>query len=188
MTSPATLKWQMQRGAVCLRLAALLVNLAAVISFAWSQERHDMGEVLSSDLGHHTVTPATGTTEYACIWALIIFCMELSTPVTFHPGFYIFFDLAAWVSVLIGVIWFLLFMNPYYSGDGYQCGRDYKECNGKLVADVEMFASAMALLGVVIHFGFFVWVCRATDKRRKSEQLARKGGGADGDAFGGLKV
>lgn len=89
-------------------------------------------------------------TAYACTWALIVFILELSVP-DIHPGFYITFDLFAWVGVFIGVLFFLLLQEPYYSGDGYSCPDSYGYCSlGKTVASVEIFGAAMAYLGVYV--------------------------------------
>ncbi|KAI9375911.1 hypothetical protein BJX61DRAFT_41302 [Aspergillus egyptiacus] len=154
------------------RAVAMIASLAAVIAFAYSQGQHDGGEVETSDLGHHVVTPATGTTEYGFIWSLVILSIELATPVPIHPGIYIAFDFIAFAAMTVGIALYLAIHEPYYSGDGYSCGRYYPECNGKQVANVEHFATAMGFLAVIIHFGFFVWACRAADKLRKSQRAA----------------
>ncbi|KAL2812334.1 hypothetical protein BDW59DRAFT_155311 [Aspergillus cavernicola] len=182
MESSASTKWHTQRLSICLRFVAMFASLIAVITFGYSQGRHDNDEVMVSDLGHHVVTPATGTTEYAFIWSLVIATIELSTPVPIHPGIYIAFDFIAFGAVTAAVIVYLLIQAPYYSGDGYSCGRDYPDCDGKQLANIEHFATAMALLAVVIHFGFFVWACRATDKLRKSRRVSKKQGLSNGEA------
>ncbi|KAL4783808.1 hypothetical protein BJX76DRAFT_357593 [Aspergillus varians] len=174
MESPASTKWHTQRVSVCLRFVALIASLAAVIAFAYSQNLHDMEVVTTADMGHHMVTQATGTTEYAFIWSLIIISIELSTPVDLHPGIYVTFDLIAWVAPAIGICLYLASMEPYYAGDGYSCGRDYRDCDGKQIANVEHFGSAMGFLAVIVHFGFFVRACRATDKLRKSQRTWKK--------------
>lgn len=152
---------------IYLRFVALIASLAAVAGFSYSQVNHDNEMVLTADLGHHMVTPATATvsqssmasrttallillqTQYAFIWSLIIIPIELSTPVALHPGIYVAFDLLAWTTVTVGVVLYLLFMWPYYTGDGYTtCGRDYPDCESNHVAAVEHFATAMALLVV----------------------------------------
>ena len=46
---------------ISLRFVAVIASLAAVICFGKSQGLHDIGAVESADLGHHLVTPATGT-------------------------------------------------------------------------------------------------------------------------------
>ncbi|KAL4916760.1 hypothetical protein BDW62DRAFT_185545 [Aspergillus aurantiobrunneus] len=172
MASSASTKWHSQPVAIGLRFLALVSSLAALVAFAYSQNRHDLEAVLVSDLGFHAVTPATGTIEYAFIWALIIVSIELSTPFALHPGLYVAFDLIAWLGVAVGVFMYLGVMEPYYTRP-YTCGRDYPDCNGKQVADVEHFATAMALLTLVINFGFFVVACRATDKLRKSQRVVK---------------
>ncbi|KAL4994644.1 hypothetical protein BDV10DRAFT_188845 [Aspergillus recurvatus] len=175
MESPASTQWRAHRASICIRSIALVASLAAVIAFAYSQNVHDRGVVVTQDLGHHLVTPATGTTEYAFIWSLIILSIELSLPIDLHPGIYVAFDLLAWAAVATGVSLYLGIQEPYYTGNGYTCGRDYPECDGKRVASVEHFGTAMGFLAIVIHFGFFVLACRATDKLRKSRHLSRKG-------------
>ncbi|KAL4987370.1 hypothetical protein BDW68DRAFT_177860 [Aspergillus falconensis] len=175
MESPASSQWRAHRVSICLRSLALLASLAAVVAFAYSQDAHDRGVVVTQDLGHHLVTPATGTTEYAFIWSLIILSIELSSPTDLHPGIYVAFDLLAWAAVAAGVSLYLGVQEPYYTGDGYTCGGVYPDCDGKRVARVEHFGTAMGFLAIVIHFGFFVWACRATDKLRKSQRVSRKG-------------
>ncbi|KAL4735128.1 hypothetical protein BDV11DRAFT_39893 [Aspergillus similis] len=175
MEFPASTQRRVPRVSIYFRCLALVASLAAVISFAYSQDAHDRGVVLTEDLGHHLVTPATGTTEYAFIWSLIILSIELSSPVDIHPGIYVAFDFLAWAAVATGVSLYLGIQEPYYTGDGYACGRDYRECDGKRVASVEHFGTAMGFLAVVIHFGFFVWACRATDKVRKSQRVLKEG-------------
>ncbi|KAL6231233.1 hypothetical protein BDW75DRAFT_244083 [Aspergillus navahoensis] len=175
MESPASTRWRAHRVSICLRSLALVTSLAAVIAFAYSQDAHDRGVVVTQDLGHHLVTPVTGTAEYAFIWSLIILSIELSSPVDLHPGIYIVFDLLAWATVATGVSLYLGIHEPYYTGDGYTCGRGYPDCDGKRVANVEHFGTAMGFLVIVIHFGFFVRACHATDKLRKSQHAPRKG-------------
>ncbi|KAL3470331.1 hypothetical protein BJX99DRAFT_239719 [Aspergillus californicus] len=178
MDSPAPVytKRCTQRLSIWLRFVAMIASLVAVIAFGYAQYRHDNEEVVLSDLGHHVVTPATGTTEYAFIWSLMVVAIELSTPVPIHPGIYVAFDLIAFLAVTVGVAIYLAIMSPYYSGDGYRCGRLFADCDGKQLANVEHFATAMAFLGAVIHLGFFVMACRATDKLRKSQRVVKKQG------------
>ncbi|KAL4757817.1 uncharacterized protein BDW70DRAFT_105910 [Aspergillus foveolatus] len=178
MEFPASTQRRVHHVSIYLRCLVLIASLAAVISFAYSQDAHDRGVVLTEDLGHHLVTPATGTTEYAFIWSLIILSIELSSPVAIHPGVYVAFDFLAWTAVATGLSLYLAMHEPYYTGDGYTCGRDYREyrdCDGKQIASVEHFGTAMGFLAVVIHFGFFVWACRATDKLRKSQRVLKEG-------------
>ncbi|KAL2860969.1 uncharacterized protein BJX67DRAFT_386127 [Aspergillus lucknowensis] len=178
MESPAKAKWQTQRLSICLRSIAMVASLAAVVSFAYSQDLHDREVVETADLGHHVVTPATGTTEYAFIWSLIILAVELATPVPIHPAIYIAFDFIAFAAVTVALCLYLALIEPYYSGDGYTCARLEPGCNGKQVANVEHFATAMGFLAVIIHFGFFAWACRATDKLRKTQRLQSLRNGA----------
>ncbi|RDW76863.1 uncharacterized protein DSM5745_06855 [Aspergillus mulundensis] len=173
MESPASTQWRSHRLSICLRSVALVASLAGVIAFAYSQDLHDRGIVLTEDLGHHLISPATGTIEYSFIWTLIILSIELSTPLDLHPGLYVAFDFIAWAAVTVGLCLYLAIMQPYYTGDGYTCGRGYR-CNGKRVANVEHFGTAMGFLAVLIHFGFFVWACRATDRLRKSRRVSKK--------------
>ena len=61
MESTPTRKWHLQLFPVSLRFVAMLASLAAVICFGYSQGLHDTEVVEVADLGHHVVTPATGT-------------------------------------------------------------------------------------------------------------------------------
>ncbi|KAL4899843.1 hypothetical protein BDW74DRAFT_106508 [Aspergillus multicolor] len=171
---PVSTQWRSHRVSIGLRSIALVASLAGIIAFAYSQDLHDRGVVLTEDLGHHIVTPSTGTIEYSFIWSLIILSIELSNPLDLHPSLYVAFDFLAWAAVTVGLCLYLAIMEPYYTGDGYTCGRGYRDCNGKRVANVEHFGTAMGFLAVVIHFGFFVWACSAADKLRKSQHVSKK--------------
>lgn len=74
--------------------------------------------------------------------------IRLATPTPIHPAIYLTFDFIAWAGLLAMLIMYLLFMTVYNEGDGYSCSRYYRgdECIGKLVADAEHFATAMAFL------------------------------------------
>ncbi|OGM40829.1 hypothetical protein ABOM_010554 [Aspergillus bombycis] len=158
------------RTSVCLRFAAAISSLAALIAFGYSQSMFESDMVIVEDLGHAVVSPVTGAAEYTFVWSLIIASIELSLPVPIHPAIYLTFDLFAWAALVITLIIYLMLMEPYYTGDGYSCGiNGGPNCDGKLVANVEHFGTAMAFIAVVIHFGFFVWACRATHKTRKSD-------------------
>ncbi|KAL2851882.1 hypothetical protein BJY01DRAFT_107169 [Aspergillus pseudoustus] len=172
LDSPASIKWRTQRLPICLRFTTIIASLAAVISFGYTQGLHDREVVTSPDLGQHLITPVTGTTEYAFIWSLIIFSVELATPIPFHPGIYIAFDFIAFAAVSVALCLYLALMEPYFTG-GYTCGRLEPDCDGKQAANVEFFGTAMGFVAVIIHFGFFVWACRATDKLRKSQRVAK---------------
>ncbi|KAL3462255.1 hypothetical protein BJX64DRAFT_259516 [Aspergillus heterothallicus] len=172
MDSPAHIKWRSQRLSICLRFVTILASLAAVTSFGYTQDLHDRDVLTAADLGHHLVTPATGTTEYALVWSLIIFSVELATPVPIHPGIYIAFDFIAFAALTVALSLYLAIMEPYFTG-GYECGRLEPGCDGKQAANVEHFGTAMGFLAAIIHFGFFVWACRATDKLRKSQRVAK---------------
>ncbi|KAL4957570.1 hypothetical protein BDW69DRAFT_156113 [Aspergillus filifer] len=157
MENPASIKWRSHRVTLSLRFIAFISSLASVIAFGWSQQKHDRNIVETSDLGHHVIAPVTGTIEYTLIWSLIIIPVELSTPITLHPALAVAFDLIAWAAPLATVCIYLALHGPYYSGDGYSCGNmAYGECNGKQVANVEHFGTAMLFLAVVIHFVLFV--------------------------------
>ncbi|KAL2812952.1 hypothetical protein BJX63DRAFT_395310 [Aspergillus granulosus] len=172
MVSPARIKWRTQRPSLCLRFVTIVTSLAAVISFGYTQGLHDRDVLTAADLGHHLITPVTGTTEYALIWSLIIFSIELATPIPTHPGIYIAFDFIAFAAVAVALSLYLALMEPYLTG-GYDCGRLEPGCDGKQAANIEHFGTAMGFLAVIIHFGFFVWACRATDKLRKGQQVAK---------------
>ncbi|KAL4793763.1 hypothetical protein BDV19DRAFT_213263 [Aspergillus venezuelensis] len=175
MESPASIKWRSHWVTLCLRFIAFIASLASVIAFGWSQGKHDGNIVVTSDLGHHFIAPVTGTIEYTLIWSLIIIPVELSTPITLHPALSVTFDLIAWAAPLATVCIYLALHGPYYSGDGYPCGREaYGDCNGRQVANVEHFGTAMLFLAVAIHFGLFVMACRATDKLRKGQRGENK--------------
>ncbi|KAJ0426697.1 hypothetical protein BJY00DRAFT_339 [Aspergillus carlsbadensis] len=172
MESSASIKWRTQRLSLSLRFVTIIASLAAVISFGYTQGLHDRDVLTAADLGHHIVTPVTGTTEYALVWSLIIFSVELATPGPIHPGIYIAFDFIAFAAVTVALCLYLAFMEPYYTG-GYSCGRTEPDCDGKQAAYVEHFGTAVGFIAVIIHFGFFVWACRATDKLRKSLRVTK---------------
>ncbi|KAL4933210.1 uncharacterized protein BDV17DRAFT_286887 [Aspergillus undulatus] len=179
MESPATIKWRTQRISICLRFVALIVSLAGVIAFGWAQGQHDgqQPEVLTEDLGNHLLAPVTGTIEYTLIWSLIIIPVELSTPTVLQPGLYVAFDLIAWIAPSVAVSLYLAIQEPYYTGEGYTCGRNASpSCDGKEVANVEHFGTAMVFLAIIIHLGLFAAACRATDKLRKSQRVSTKEG------------
>ncbi|KAL2843569.1 hypothetical protein BJX68DRAFT_270064 [Aspergillus pseudodeflectus] len=172
MGSSASFKWRSQRLSLCLRFVTIVASLAAVISFGYTQDLHDRDVLTAADLGHPVIAPVTGTTEYALVWSLIIFSVELATPTPIHPGIYIAFDFIAFAAVTVALCLYLAIMKPYYTG-GYTCGRTEPDCNGKQAAYVEHFGTAVGFVAVIIHFGFFVWACRATDKLRKSLRVAK---------------
>ncbi|KAL4963699.1 uncharacterized protein BDV14DRAFT_176188 [Aspergillus stella-maris] len=175
MENPASIKWRSHRVTLSLRFVAFIASLASVIAFGWSQGNHDGNIVETSDLGNHVIAPVTGTIEYTLIWSLIIIPVELSTPVTLHPALSVTFDLLAWAAPLVTVCIYLALHEPYYSGDGYSCGNMAgRECNGKQVANVEHFGTAMLFLAVIIHFTLFVMACRATDNLRKGQRGEKK--------------
>ncbi|KAL4940281.1 hypothetical protein BDV06DRAFT_196963 [Aspergillus oleicola] len=175
MENPASIKWHSDRVTLSLRFIAFISSLAAVIAFGWSQNEHDQNRVETSDLGHHVIAPVTGTIEYTMIWSLIIIPIELSTPMTLHPALFVTFDLIAWIAPLAAVCIYLALHAPYYSGSGYPCGNmAYGECDGKQVANVEHFGTAVLFLAVIIHFALFVIACRATDKMRKGQSGEKK--------------
>ncbi|KAE8339495.1 hypothetical protein BDV24DRAFT_165241 [Aspergillus arachidicola] len=158
------------RTSICLRFVAAISSLAALIAFGWSQSMFESDTVMVADLGHELVSPVTGATEYTFVWSLIIASVELSLPVPIHPAIYLTFDLCAWAALVSTLIIYLTLHEPYYTGDGYGCGINGRpDCDGKLVANVEHFGTAMAFIALVIHFGFFAWACRATHKARKSD-------------------
>ncbi|KAB8233545.1 hypothetical protein ETB97_003643 [Aspergillus alliaceus] len=168
MASPATYKWCTQRTSIFLRSVAAISSLAALIAFGWSQTMFDSDMVIVEDAGNSMVSPVTGATEYTFVWSLIIASVELSLSVPIHPAIYVTFDLLAWAALVISMTLYLLLMNPYYTRDGYSCGVNGRpNCNGKAVADIEHFGTAMAFIALIIHFGYFVWSCRAVDKMRK---------------------
>ncbi|KAL4880309.1 hypothetical protein BJY04DRAFT_80219 [Aspergillus karnatakaensis] len=162
---------------IYLRFGAMVASLASVIAFGYSQDHHDREVVLTEDMGGHVIAPVTGTVEYTLIWSLIIGCIELAHKPPIHPGIYVAFDLIAWIAPTVTLALYLAMHEPYFSGDGYNCGRDWRaNCIGKQVASVEHFGTAMGFLAVIIHFMYFVWACIATDRLRKSQRAA--GGGA----------
>ncbi|KAB8254277.1 hypothetical protein BDV32DRAFT_157117 [Aspergillus pseudonomiae] len=158
------------RTSIYLRFATAISSLAALIAFGYSQSMFEGDMVIVTDLTHALVSPVTGATEYTFVWSLIIASIELSLPVPIHPAIYLTFDLFAWAALVSTLIIYLVFMEPYFTGGGYSCGvNGGPDCDGKLVANVEHFGTAMAFIALVIHFGFFVWACRATHKMRKSD-------------------
>ncbi|KAE8366149.1 hypothetical protein BDV27DRAFT_125779 [Aspergillus caelatus] len=156
------------RTIICLRFTAVISSLAALIAFGYSQSMFEGDMVIVEDLGSAAVSPVTGAAEYTFVWSLIIASIELSLPVPIHPAIYLTFDLCAWAALVATLIVYLAVQEPYYTR-GYSCGvNGGRNCDGQLVANVEHFGTAMAFIAVIIHFGFFVWACRATHKTRKS--------------------
>lgn len=85
--------------------------------------------------------------EYTLTWSLIAVSIHWSSRYPLHPGFYAVFDLVACLAVLITLILYLILMAPYFTGEGYTCPGSYSSvCQGKMVADVEHFATAMGFL------------------------------------------
>jgi hypothetical protein len=64
MESSASIKWRTQRLSLCLRFVTIVASLAAVISFGYTQDLHDRDVLTAADLGHHIVSPVTGTVSF----------------------------------------------------------------------------------------------------------------------------
>ncbi|RJE24145.1 hypothetical protein PHISCL_03519 [Aspergillus sclerotialis] len=150
----------------------ILAGLSSLISFAcfiYGQQAHETGLIDTADLGSPFVSPVLYCVEFAFVWSLVVIPIQLSSPYPLHPGIYVTFDLLAWVTVIPIIIVFFLLMEPYFSDGGYSCrSPDVWPCDGKSAAITEQVGSAFALFSAVLHFGLFVWACRATDKLRKS--------------------
>ncbi|KAA8648667.1 uncharacterized protein ATNIH1004_004552 [Aspergillus tanneri] len=149
MAFPVTNKWHTQRTSISLRVIATICSLATLIVFGWSQTMFESDMLVVEDLGNAMVSPITGAAEYTFIWSLVILSVELSLPIPIHPGIFIAFDLLAWAALVVTLILYLLLMQPYYISDGYSCGVNGRpDCNGKIVANVEHFGTAMACIAL----------------------------------------
>lgn len=112
------------------------------------QSSHRGGQYLTI-ISCKQVANAFLQTEYTFVWSLIIASIELSLPVPIHPAIYLTFDLCAWAALVSTLIIYLTLHEPYYTGDGYGCGINGRpDCDGKLVANVEHFGTAMAFLAL----------------------------------------
>ncbi|RJE26376.1 hypothetical protein PHISCL_01263 [Aspergillus sclerotialis] len=161
----------------CITLAfrsiALISSLISWACLIYADQEHERGDISNGDLSTPFVSPVLYCVEFAFVWSLIAIPIQFSSPYGIHPGIYVTFDPLSWISILITTIFYFILMIPYSmlynSAARYSCRSPaFTLCNGEAVAITELVAAAFALLSVILHFGLFVWACRATDKLKKS--------------------
>ncbi|PLN85492.1 hypothetical protein BDW42DRAFT_160602 [Aspergillus taichungensis] len=173
MGFPARAKWYSQSTNLSLRILTGVTSLIALCIFGWTNSRHEAGETELTDMGGPLVSPVIAGTAYTLAWSVIAVCVELLSHKPIHHGIYVTFDLFAWSGLIATIVLYMLFMFPYFDG-GYRCAIDHDGCNGKMLANLEHFATSMACLTAVLYFWLFVRSCISTHKQRKGEGASAK--------------